>query len=107
MESLRIVNSENRKKVLVLARDSHRHRLNLEKLLKILNLEPTTNEIPDVTFDFEEMVDGEILQRIIEQEELARDLYTELVEKTDLKLVKDLSGGKDSSFFLSNVKENY
>ena len=46
------VDSDNWKTVLSLARDSHKYRLDLEKLLETLNLEAATNEIPDATFDF-------------------------------------------------------
>jgi rubrerythrin len=97
------VDSDNRKTVLTLARDSHKHRLDLEKLLETLNLEAATNEIPDVTFDFGGMLDAEILQKIIAQDEIAADLYTELAEKTDPKLVAALSGLKNVAFFYQTL----
>ena len=46
------VGSNYRMTVLTLARDSHLHRLNLEKLLKTLGFEAPTNEIPEGPFDF-------------------------------------------------------
>ena len=79
--------------VLTLARESYMHRLNLEKLLKTLGLEAPTNEIPKETFDFEGMLDLEAIQKIVQNDELVRDLYTRIVESTDPKLVSALSGG--------------
>ena len=52
------VGSDYRMTILTLARDSHRHRLNLEELLQKLGLEAPTNEIPEVTFDFDGMLDS-------------------------------------------------
>ncbi|MCJ7721144.1 hypothetical protein MUO98_01865 [Candidatus Bathyarchaeota archaeon] len=98
------VDSDNRKTVLTLARDSHMHRLDLEKLLETLNLEAATNEISDATFDFGGMLDAEILQKIIAQDEIAADLYTELAEKTDPKLVAALSGLKNVEFFYKTLE---
>ena len=98
------VDSDNRKTVLTIARDSHMHRLDLEKLLETLNLEAATNEIPDATFDFGGMLDAEILQKIIAQDEIAADLYTELAEKTDPKLVAALSGLKNVEFFYKTLE---
>jgi len=98
------VNSTNRKTVLTLARDSHEHMLELEKLLEKLGLKAPTNEIPDVTFNFDGMLDAEILQKIIEQDEIVADFYAELAEKTDPKLVVALSGGKNVNFFYQTLK---
>ncbi len=91
--------------VLTLARESYVHRLNLEKLLKTLDLEAPTNEIPDGNFDFTGMLDLEILQKIIENDETVRDLYTEIVENTDLKIVSASSGKKDVEFFYKTLKQ--
>lgn len=93
------VTSNNRKTVLTLARDSHKHRLDLEKLLEMLNLEALTSEIPDVIFNFQGMLDAEILQKIVEQDKILADLYTEIVEKTDPKLIEDLTGNDNVDFF--------
>ena len=98
------VDSTYRKTVLVLARDSHKHRLDLEQLLNKLHLELPTSEIPDETFDFEGMLDSEILYRIVEQDQMVADLYGELVEMTDPKLVSSLSGTDDVSFFYDGLK---
>jgi len=98
------VHSSFRKTVLRLARDSHKHKLELEKVLKKLDLEALINEIPDVTFDFDGMRDAEILQKIIEQDEMALDLYTELLDKTSPKLVVALFGGENGDFFYQTLK---
>jgi rubrerythrin len=82
-----------------LARDSHKHRLELEKLLKSLNLDAPTDEIPEETFDFEGMMDMEILQRIVENDQIVADLYAELEKKTDPKLVAGLLGDENVSVF--------
>ena len=99
------VNSTHRMTVLTLARDSHKHRLQLEKLLNTLGLEAPTNEIPERAFDFTGMLDAEVLHRVIEQDEIARDLYTRILESTDQKLVSALSGGKDVEFFYETLKQ--
>jgi hypothetical protein len=99
------VGSNYRMTVLTLARDSHLHRLNLEKLLKTLALEAPTNEIPEGTFDFEGMLDSEILQKTVKQDEIARDLYTKIVENTDPKIVSALSGREDADFFFQTLKQ--
>ena len=91
--------------VLTLARESFLHRLKLEKLLKTLNLEVPTSEIPEETFDFTGMLDLEALQRIAENDETARDLYTQIVENTDPKIVSVLSGKKDVDFFYETLKQ--
>ena len=99
------VDSTYRKTILTLARDSHKHRLDLEKLLKTLNLESPTTEVPAQTFDFEGMLDVEVLQKIVRHDETAADLYTELAEKTDPKLIASLSGAKNVDFFYETLKQ--
>ena len=86
-----------------MATDSHKHRIDLEKMLEILGLEASTDEIPNVKFDFEGMFDDEILQKIVEQDKIIADLYRELVEKTDPKLVAVLSGGKNVELFYQTL----
>jgi hypothetical protein len=98
------VGQKLRSNVLTLARDSYNHRLNIEKLLKTLNLEDPTNEIPDEFFDFTGMLDSEAIQKIVENDEIARDLYTKIVECTDPKLVSALSGEKNVEFFYQTLK---
>jgi rubrerythrin len=98
------VTSDNRKTILTLVRDSNKHRLDLEKLLETLNLEALTSEIPDVAFDFQGMLDAEVFQKILEQDEVVADLYSEIVEKTDPKLVEALFGGKDVDFFYQTLR---
>ncbi len=93
------ISSKYRPTVLTLARDSHKHRLDLEKLLKTLGLDAPTDEIPEETFNFEGMMDMEILQRIVENDQIVADLYSELAEKTDPKLVAGLSGDENVSVF--------
>ena len=91
--------------VLTLARESYVHRFNLEKLLKTLNLEVPTSEIPEETFDFTGMLDLEALQRIVENDEVVRDLYTQIVENTDPKIVSVLSGKTDVDFFYKTLNQ--
>ena len=80
------------------------HRLNLERLLKTLNLEVPTNEIPDGVFDFTGMLDSEAIQKIVENDEMVKDLYTKIVESTDSNTVSDLSGEKNVVFFYQTLK---
>jgi len=85
-----------RSTVLTLARESYTHRLNLENLLKTLNLEMPTNEMSDGVFDFTGMLGMETIQKIVENDEIVKDLYTKLVENTDPKIVSDLCGEKNA-----------
>ena len=91
--------------VLTLARESFLHRLKLEKLLKTLNLEVPTSEIPEGDFDFMGMLDLEALQRIVENYETVSDLYTKIVENTDPKIVSALSCKNDVDFFYKTLKQ--
>ena len=91
--------SKYRPTVLKLARESHQHRLELEKLLVVLKLDAPTDEIPEQAFNFEGMMDNEILQKIVENDQIAADLYSELAEKTDPKLISGLSGDENVSVF--------
>ena len=58
-----------------------------------------------MNFDFENMFDIEILQRIVENDEAVADLYAEILSKTDPKLVKYLSGAKNIDFFFILLKK--
>ena len=98
------VGSDYRMTILTLATDSHKHRLNLEELLQKLDLEAPTNEIPEVTFDFDGMLDSEMLHKTIEQDEIARDLYVKIVDTIDLKTVSTLFGSENVEFFYQTLK---
>ena len=93
-----------RSTVLTLARESYTHRLNLENLLKTLNLEMPTNEIPNGVFDFTDMLDMEAMQKIVENDEMVKDLYTKIVESTDRKIVSDLFGEKNANCLYQILK---
>ena len=99
------VDSTHKKTVLRLARDSHKHRLNLENLLETLNLESPTNEILTESSKFEGMINVEILQRIVGYDETVADLYVELMEKTEPKLVTSLSGAENVDFFYKTMEQ--
>ncbi len=99
------VDSSHRTTVLTLARESQKHRLSLEKLLKRLGLKAPKDEILERAFDFEGMLDSEVLSKIIEQDEIARDLYTKIVDNTESKLVTALSRNEDASFFYEILKQ--
>ena len=57
-----------------------------------------------MAFDFEGMLDAETLQKIVEQDEIVADLYSELAENTDPKLVSVLFGGKSVDVFYQTLK---
>jgi len=97
------ISSKYRSTVLTLARESHKHRLDLENLLKKLNFGSATDEIPDETFNFEGMLDVEILQKIVANDQTIADLYGELVKKTDPKLVANLSDTEEVDFFYDTL----
>jgi len=99
------VDTKHRATLLVLAKDSHMHRKTLESLLDILGFEAPTNEIPDEPLEFEGMLDSEKLQKIIEYDEMARDLYTRILEMADPELVSLLSGGGDPEFFYQTLRQ--
>jgi hypothetical protein len=92
------VGSPYRKTILTLGEDSQKHRLALEKLLEAFNLEAPTPEMYEGSFDFTGKYDAEILREIAKQDEIAKDLYTELVEKTNPKLI-EASSNKDVKLF--------
>jgi len=97
------ISSKYRPTVLTLARESHKHRLELEKILKMLNLDAATDEIPEEIFNFKGMLDMEILQKIVENDQIVADLYGELIKKTDPKLVARLSYAEEVDFFYDTL----
>ena len=99
------IGSSNRLTVLTLARESHVHRLNLEKLLKILGLDVPTNEIPEATFEFEGMLPSEMLLKIVEYDEMARDLYNHILENTNSQIISTLCRGKANEFYYKVLKQ--
>ena len=99
------VGSAYRKTILTLGRDSQKHRLALEKLLKTLNIESPTNKMVEGNFDFSDKHDSETLQEIAKQDEIAKDLYSEIAEKTDPKLIVTLSGEKAVDLFYRTLKQ--
>jgi hypothetical protein len=55
--------------------------------------------------NFKDKYDGEILTEIAKQEEIARDLYTRILEKTDYKLFEGLTRTEDATFFYQILKQ--
>ena len=94
--------SSHRLTVLTLARESYAHRLNLEKILKILGLEVPTNEIPEVSFDFVGMLPAEMLLKIVEYDEMARELYNHILNNTNSQVFLTWCSGKDTDFFIKH-----
>ncbi|MEJ2242661.1 MAG: hypothetical protein P8Y18_11060 [Candidatus Bathyarchaeota archaeon] len=90
--------SNYRSIILTLARESYQHRLNLEKLLKKLGLEAPTNEIPKPDFDLNGLLHSEILQKIVNYDEMAKELYTQILENTDPHVISILIDGSDAFF---------
>ena len=56
-------------------------------------------------FDFSDKHDSETLQEIAKQDEIAKDLYSEIVEKTDPKLIAALSGEEVVELFFRTLKQ--
>jgi len=94
----------HRKLLLTLARDSQKHRLDLEMMLRKLGLAAPTTEIGDSQFDFDGMKDAEILQKIRAHDEMIAALYTEILEKTNTKFVATLGNDDDINFFINTLK---
>lgn len=105
LEGFVSIKSDHRMTVLTLARDSNKHRLQLEKLLTTLGLEAPTNEIPERAFDFTGMLEAEALAKIVENDEMARDLYKNLLENVDPKVVSALSGEENTDFFYQTLEK--
>ena len=63
-----------------------------------------TNEIPNGVFDFTDMLDMEAIQKIVENDEMVKDLYTKIVESTDRKTVSDLFGKKNADYLYQILK---
>lgn len=99
------VGSNFRNTILTLILDEEKHRSDLEKLIKGLNLGAPAEEIGEVGFDFCGKCDAEILEEVAKQDEIARDLYSAIEEKTDPKLVTKLSGRKDTKFFYQKLNQ--
>ncbi|MEJ2271574.1 MAG: hypothetical protein P8X91_03645 [Candidatus Bathyarchaeota archaeon] len=97
--------TEYRSTFLTLARESYQHRLNLEKLLKILNLESPTCEIPETSFDFDSLLYSEIFEKTIEFDKMARELYVQILENTDSQIISSLIDRNDIKFFHQQLKQ--
>jgi hypothetical protein len=104
-EAFMNVGSKYRKTVLTLAKDSHNHRLNLEEILKDLDLEAPREEIDRSEFRFEGKDSMLILQDVAKMDEAARDLYKDLAENTDPKLIAGLSSRKGARFFYQTMNQ--
>ena len=98
------ITSTHRNLLLTLARDSQKHRLHLETILSKLGLEAPINEINDPKFDFDGMMDEEILQKIRAQDEMIAELYEEILEKTKADLVASLSDNNTVDIFFNTLK---
>ena len=98
------VDSNYRKTLLPLLLDSEKHRVNLEKLMVELNFKTPTNEKENL-FTFKDKYDSEILAEIVKQDEIARDLYTSILEKTDQKLLEEILRTNDATFFYQTLKQ--
>ena len=97
--------SSNRLTVLTLAKESHVHKLNLEKLITILGLEAPTNEIPEITFDFVGLLPSEMLLRIIEYDDMARELYNQILVNINSKVFLAFYSGKKIEFVNKTLKQ--
>ena len=92
------VNSGYRKTLLPLLLDSEKHRIQLEQVMTALNFPiPTTTS--NMVFHFQDKYDSEVLTELAKQEELARDLYTSIVENTDPALINALTKTNDATVF--------
>lgn len=94
-----------RKIILTLGMDSENHRLALEKLLETLNLEVPTEIMLEGKFDFSGCYDAEILRKIAEQDEIAKDLYTELMKESAPKLIATLASGEAVELFRNTLAQ--
>lgn len=73
-------------------------------MLRKLGLAAPTTEIGDSQFDFDGMMNEEILQKIRAHDEMIAALYAEILEKTNTKLVATLSNDDDINFFINTLK---
>ena len=98
------VDSSYRKTLLPLLLDSEKHRVNLEKLMVELNFKTPTNERENIV-NFKDKYDSEVLTEIVKQDEIARDLYTSIIETTDQKLFEELTRTNDATFVYQTLKQ--
>jgi rubrerythrin len=98
------VDSSYRKMLLSLLLDSEKHRVQLEQLLINLNF-PIPTTASDIHFHFQDKYDAEVLTEIAKQEEIARDLYTSIVENTDSTLIEELTRSNDTSMFYRTLDQ--
>ena len=99
------IESKYRSTVLTLARESHQHQINLEKILKTLGLEAPINEIPEITFNFNGLLNSEILQKIIQHDEIARELYIQILENIGPQIISVLIYENDVALFNQQLKQ--
>ena len=97
------VDSSYRKTLLPLLLDSEKHRVHLEQLMTTLNLTIPTNE-SNILFEFHDKYDAEVLTEIAKQEEIARDLYTSILENTDPTLIEMLTRTNDVTLFYQTLQ---
>lgn len=97
--------SKYRSTVLTLAKESYQHRLILEKMLKKLGLDSPVNEIPETYFDFNGLFYSEILEKTVQYDDMARELYVHILENTAPKVVSFLINGNDTTFFYEQLKQ--
>jgi hypothetical protein len=98
------VDSNYRKTLITLLLDSEKHIVNLEKIMVELNFKIPTNE-REMIFNFLDKYDSEVLTEIVKQDEIARDLYITILEKTDQTLLEGLTRTKDTTFVYQTLKQ--
>ncbi|MEJ2281619.1 MAG: hypothetical protein P8X97_06905, partial [Candidatus Bathyarchaeota archaeon] len=97
--------SKYRSTILTLAKESYQHRLNLEELLKRFGLEAPTNEIPKPDFDLNGLLHSEILQKIVNYDEMARELYIKILENMGPRKISILIDETDVVFLNQQLKQ--
>ena len=97
--------SKYRSTFLTLAKESYQHRLNLEELLKRFGLEAPTNEIPKPDFDLNGLLNSEILQKIVNYDEMARELYIQILENMDPRNISILIDETEFVFLNQQLKQ--
>jgi hypothetical protein len=74
-------------------------------MLKKLGLDAPTNEIPETSFAFNGLHNSEILDKTVEYDDMARELYIQFLEKTNPKVISFLIDGNDVAIFNAQLKQ--
>ena len=99
---------EEKESIDILASDSARHKIALEKWMKAANMEIPTSAplgLPRKEFDFSGMDNPEMFKEIMKYEILAKNIYKDIIDTSPTVLNQVFPDKKQISEFLTNIEE--